>query len=90
VHAIVKHSLCVQSALTLLAYQEPMNSPAAQFFEPDSREQCASAVNSALMELQGAAKYSRLELLCSQTALVQAELFLQDCPEVNMLRIDEQ
>jgi hypothetical protein len=77
----------MQEALTLLAYQQPSNSPEGHLFGERPRRRCADAANALLMQLQGASKDSRLELLCQQAAAVRNELLKRDCVETRVIRL---
>lgn len=77
----------MQEALTLLAYQQPSSSPAGHLFGEKPRRGCADAANAVLMQLQGASKDSRLELLCQQAAAVRNELLQRDCVETRVVRL---
>ena len=79
----------MQEALTLLAYEKPLESPAAHLFEPQARERCAAAVNATLVQAHGCGKDNKLEQFVRQAGAVHAELAHEDCVATSVVHLRE-
>ena len=70
----------VNEVLSLLAYPEPLTSPAAHVLLPARRHGVADQLNKALLELQSEPTESRLSRLCKHALVVDEELQENEVP----------
>ena len=80
---------CLQEALTLLAFENPHESPSKHVFDQAARNRCAAAANAAMLGAKDTLKAGPLELLCGHVGAIHQELRREECIEASVFDVQD-